>query len=225
MKTNEELQKDVMEELKWESALAKVASQIGVTANDGVITLTGRVESYSEKLAAEKAAQRVSGVKVVAEDIKVIIQGISERTDTDIAIAVKNALKWHTQVDEDHIEIKVEKGWVYLDGNVEWDYQKKAAESAIENLVGVHGVINRIEIKNSINVKDIKTKISRAFHRSATLDAGNITIEISEAQVTLRGKVKSLAEKKEAENAVWASPGVNVLVNKIEVDINRIEYA
>jgi len=218
MKTNQELQKDVTDELKWEPLLAEVVSKIGVTVDDGVVTLSGRVNNYAQKLNAEQAAQRVAGVKVVAEDIEVVIPGKSELSDTDIALAVKNALKWHSAVNEDLIEIKVEDGWVYLDGTAEWEYQKKAAENAVIDIVGVARIINRISLKPTVNAKDVKSKIMAAFHRSATIDAGNISIETTGTKITLHGTVRSWAERKEAENAAWSAPGVTDVVNEIKID-------
>ena len=218
MKTNQELQKDVLEELKWEPSLAEVISKIGVAVDDGVVTLTGRVHSYHQKISAEQAAQRVAGVKVVAEDIEVVIPGKSEKSDTDIAIAVKDALKWHSAVNEDLIEIKIENGWVYLDGTAEWDYQKKAAENAVKDIVGVVRVVNRISLKPLVNASDVKSKIMAAFHRSATIDAGNISIEAAGTKVILRGMVRSWIEKKEAENAAWSAPGVTEVENLISID-------
>jgi osmotically-inducible protein OsmY len=218
MKTNQELQKDVIDELKWEPLLAEVVYQIGVTVDDGVVTLSGRVNNYAQKLNAEQAAQRVAGVKVVAEDIEVVIPGKSELSDTDIAIQVKNALKWHSAVNEDLIEIKVDDGWVYLDGTAEWEYQKKAAENAVKDIVGVARIINRISLKPTVNAKDVKSKIMAAFHRSATIDAGNISIETTGTKITLRGTVRSWAERKEAENAAWSAPGVTDVVNEIKID-------
>lgn len=218
MKTNQELQKDVLEELKWEPSLADVVSQIGVIVNDGVVTLSGRVNNYNQKINAEQAAQRVAGVQVVAEDIEVVIPGKHEQSDTDIAIAVKDALKWHSAVNEDLIEIKVEDGWVYLDGTAEWEYQKKAAENAVKDIVGVARVINRITLKPAVNPKDVKSKIMAAFQRSATIDAGNISVETIGSRVTLHGVVRSWSEKKEAENAAWSAPGVTEVINEIKID-------
>lgn len=218
MKTNEELQRDVLEEIKWDPMLTEIASQIGVMANEGVVTLSGRVYNYNQKISAEQAAQRVAGVKVVAEDIEVMIPQNKQLSDTDIAIAVNNALKWHSAVNEDLIEIKVENGWVYLDGFAEWDYQKKAAENAVKDIAGVTKVINRISLKPMVNPKDIKSKIVAAFHRSATIDASNITIEVLGSKVVLRGVVRSWSEKQEAERAVWSAPGVTLVENEISID-------
>lgn len=219
MKTNEELRKDVVEEINWEPMLRDVASQIGVTANEGVITLSGLVNTYSQKLAAEQAAQRVAGVAVVAVDLEVKIIGKHQKSDIEIAAVVKDALKWNTAVKEDMIEVKVDDGWVYLDGTAQWEYQKRAAEYAVRDLMGVRGVTNRITVKTQvIDAKDIKSKISAAFHRSATVDSSNIILEVHGSRLTLRGKVRSWTEKKDAENAAWASPGVMVVDNKIEID-------
>src|SRR5512134_1333543 len=148
MKTNEELRNDVMEEIKWNPELRNVATEIGVAAKDGVITLSGVVDSYWKKVSAEKAAQKVSGVKVVACDIEVKVGFIGKRTDTEIAEAVGNALRWNTAVIDDKIEIKVDNGWVYLDGKVNWEYEKRYAQESVEDLVGVRGVTNNITIQS-----------------------------------------------------------------------------
>jgi osmotically-inducible protein OsmY len=219
MKTNEELRQDVVDELKWEPLLREVATQIGVVADDGVITLSGMVNTYSQKLAAEQAAQRVAGVSVVAVDIEVKISGPHVRTDIEIAKAIKDTLKWNVEVKEDLIEIKVDNGWVYLDGTAEWEYLRRAAEYSAKEIMGVRGITNRILVKSKVlDAKEIKSKISAALHRSATVDSSNIVLEIHGSRVTLRGKVRSWAERKDAENAAWASPGVMVVDNKIEID-------
>jgi len=219
MKTDKELQLDVMEEIKWDPQLKDIATEIGVTAKDGVVTLSGYVGNYLNKLAAERAAQRVSGVKVVAIDIEVKTPPSSSKSDTEIAEAIKNALSWHSAVNEDLIEVMVDNGWVYLDGTVEWDYMKKAAENAIAGLLGVRGVTNRIQVSSkNISVQDIKRKINTTFHRSATIDASNIQVNVIGNHVKLTGKVRTWAERTDAENAVWSTPGVVVVDNKIEVD-------
>ncbi|MFZ6014340.1 MAG: BON domain-containing protein [Bacteroidota bacterium] len=220
MKTNEELRKDVMDEIKWDPELRNVATEIGVATKDGVVTLSGRVDTYWKKLSAEKAAQRVLGVKVVASDIEIKVSTTGTRTDTEIAEAVSNALRWNSAVNEDKIEVKVDNGWVYLEGTVDFEYEKRYAQDCVEDLVGVRGVSNNITIKaKPIDTKDILHKISAAFHRSATVDSSSIKIETSVGKVTLRGKVRSWAEKKEAENIAWAAPGVMSVDNKIEIDV------
>ncbi len=216
MKTNTEIQKDVMEELQWEPILN--ASEIGVAVKDGVVTLSGVVDSYSKKLAAEKAAKRVSGVKAIAEDIEVRFSSSFSKRDSDIASAVLDALKWHSAVQENKIKIEVEDGWVTLDGEVEWEYQKTAAATAIENLLGVRGVTNLIKITPKLSTSDIKRKISAAFHRSATVDAQRVDVETIGSKVILKGKVSSWSDKEDAENTAWSAPGVTTVENKIEVD-------
>jgi osmotically-inducible protein OsmY len=219
MKTNEELRKDVVDELGWEPLLRDVKSQIGVAADDGVVTLSGLVDTYSQKMAAEQAAQRVAGVAVVAVDLEVKIKGLHQRKDIEIAKVIKDTLKWNVEVQEDLIEVKVDNGWVYLDGTAEWEYQRRAAEYSIKEIVGVRGITNRILVKSIVlDAKDIKSKISAAFHRSATVDSSNIVLEIHGSTVTLRGKVRSWAERRDAEKAAWSSPGVMVVENKIEID-------
>ncbi|CAD5265571.1 MULTISPECIES: BON domain-containing protein [unclassified Imperialibacter] len=219
MKTNEELQKDVMEELKWDPLLRDVASQIGVTANEGVVTLSGLVDTYSKKLAAERAAQRVTGVNVVAVDLEVKIEAMHVKTDIEIADAINNALKWHSALKNEQIEVKVDNGWVYLTGFTYWDYERRATANAVRNLIGVKGVTNNIMLKSqTIDPKQIKGKIAAAFHRSATVDSSNLHVNVSGNHVTLSGKVRSWAEKREAEKVAWSSPGVTRVDNEIEID-------
>lgn len=219
MKTNAELQKDVMEELKYDPQLNDIATEIGVSAKDGVVTISGLVDTYLKKIAIENAVQRVAGVKVVAVDIEVKTPPSLAKTDIEIAQAVKNALTWHSAVNEDLIEIKVDNGWVYLDGVVEWDYMKKAAEKAISDLLGVRGVTNKITVKSkAIDPIDIKRRITAALHRSATIDASNIFVQLIGNKVTLSGKVRTWAERNDAEDAAWSLPGIIHVENKIEID-------
>jgi len=221
MKNDIQIQKDVMEELKWDPFLN--ASEIGVAVKNGVVTLSGQVDSFSKKLTAEKAAKKVVGVKAVAEDIQVGISPVFRKTDTEIAEAVLNALKWHSAVQEEKIKIKVEDGNVRLDGQVEWDFQRNNAKTAIENLTGVRSVLNLITVKPKATSSDIQQKISSAFHRSATIDAEKITAEVSGSKVILYGKVRSIAEKEDAETAAWNAPGITSVENKLEIE--ELEYA
>ncbi len=221
MKSDLQIQRDVMDELKWEPYLN--ASQIGVAVNNGIVTLSGQVDSYSKKLSAKKAAKRVSGVKAIAEDIQIGVSPAFRKTDTEIAEAILSALKWHSALQEEKIKIKVEDGIVKLEGEVEWEYQRNNAKVAIENLTGVRSVINLITVKAKISPTDIQQKISAAFHRSATIDAEKIQSEVVGNKVTLRGKVRSFAEKEDAENAAWAAPGITSVENKLQIEVP--EYA
>lgn len=219
MKTDVELRNDVMEEIRWDPILGKEATQIGVAAHDGVVTLSGQVETYSKKLAAERAAQRVLGVKVVAVDLEVTLLKNGTRSDTDIANAVKNALKWHSLVNEDMVEVKVDNGWVFLTGTAEWEYQKKAAQYAVQDLIGVRGVKNDIVVKSkTVDTAEIKRKIASSFHRHATIDSSSVEVMVSGSRVTLKGKVRSYAEKRDAEDVAWSIQGVLVVDNKLEID-------
>ncbi|TAL57734.1 MAG: BON domain-containing protein [Bacteroidetes bacterium] len=222
MKTDAEIQKDVMEELRWEPLLN--ASEIGVAVKNGIVTLSGTVDTYGKKVAAEDAAKSVMGVKAVAEDIQVKLSSSGKRNDTEIAEAVMNALKWHSAVREDKIKVKVEDGWVTLEGEADWEFQRSAARSMVEDLTGVIGIINNIRIKPSVVANDIKKRINSAFHRSATVDSEKINLEVVGSKVILTGKVRSYAEKRDAENAAWLAPGINKIENKLQIDTEVFAY-
>jgi osmotically-inducible protein OsmY len=216
MKSDLQIQKDVMEELKWDPLLQ--ASEIGVSVKNGIVTLSGQVDSYSKKLAAERNARRISGVKAIAEDIQIGVSPVFRKTDAEIAAAVVDALKWHSCVQEEKVKIKVEDGHVRLDGEVDWDYQRTSAKSAIENLAGVKSVLNLIRIKPGASLQDVKVKISAALHRAATVDASRIRVDVTGSKVILHGNVRSFAEKQDAETAAWNAPGVTSVESHLNIE-------
>ncbi len=216
MKTDLQLQRDVLDELKFEPSIRE--AEIGIAAKDGVVTLTGFVDSYAEKFSAERTAERVSGVKAVADEIKVKLPGLYQRSDTDIAHTVVNALRLDIQVPDDRLKAAVNDGWIDLEGQVEWQYQKRAAEGAVRNLTGVKGVTNLITVKpKNVSTYEVGQKIKDSLRRHAERDADKITIEAKDGRVTLRGIVSSFAERQDAERAAWQAPGVTNVDDMIAV--------
>jgi osmotically-inducible protein OsmY len=210
------LQDEVLKELRFDPRLD--ASKIGVTVTpNGVVTLTGTVSTYMEKLAAEEAAKRVHGVRAVANDIEVVISGAGRRTDTEIAESALNAVKARS-APLDSIKVIVKNGWVTLEGEVDYYFQKQEAERAIAPLAGVKGVTNNIRVRpRPVNQEEIKKQIEEALVRSARLDAQNITVRIEGSKAILEGSVRSWAEREEAENAAWAVPGILEVENNLRI--------
>ncbi len=211
-KTDAEVKTDVDNEFLWDPRVN--SSNINVSVDDGIVTLNGTVPHYFEKKSAEHAAQRVGGVKAVADVLEV--KGVFDKSDEDIATVALNALKWNYSVPED-IKLTVEKGWITLDGEVEWDYQRHAAKDAISDLLGVVGVSNNIKIKSKIQKDDIKTRIEDALKRSAESEGKKIKVSVLADKVILSGNVHSYAESEDARFAAWMAPGVMSVDNNLKI--------
>jgi len=214
-RTDVQIQADVLAELKYEPRVQP--NEIGVAVKDGVVTLTGSVDSYGKKWGAEEAAHRVKGVKAVANDIEVRLPSSAERTDADLAAAAVRALEWDALINVEQLDVTVSKGWVTLKGSVGWQFQKDDAERVVRRLTGVKGVSNLITVRSSINPSDLKQTIEKALVRSAETDAQGISVEVDGSKVVLKGTVRSWAERREAERAAWAAPGVLSVDNRIAI--------
>jgi osmotically-inducible protein OsmY len=214
IRRDELIQQDVLAELKWDARVQP--NEIGVSVKDGIVTLTGWVDSFLKKWSAEEAALRVKGVKAVANDLEVRLT--TQQTDPDIAAAALRALEWDAGLPPGKIQLMVSKGWVTLKGEVEWQFQREDAEKVIRRISGVKGVTNLIIIKPGVSAIDLKKKIQEALIRSAQLDAEKITVEIQGSKAILRGTVRSWAERQEAERAAWSAPGITSVDNRIMLE-------
>lgn len=215
MKIDAQLKKDVTAELEWDPSIN--ASHVGVAADNGVVTLTGHLSTFAEKYAIERAVQRVEGVKAIAVELDVKLEPGHKRSDSEIATAVESGLLWHALVPAERLQVKVEKGWVTLKGEVDWEYQRQSAEKAVRNLTGVVGVSNSITLKPSVTPARVADRIREAMARHAEREAKHIEVMVSGSAVTLRGAVDSWAERNAAFGAAWSAPGVLSVVNEIKV--------
>jgi osmotically-inducible protein OsmY len=215
MKTDAQLQQDIISELKWLPSIH--ASTIGVEVKEGIVTLAGHVESYSEKWDAERAAQRVSGVKALAVEMDVKLPGSHERNDADIARAAEQALHWTKYWKHDSVKVMVERGWVTLSGIVEWDYQRRSAGWSVKNLIGVVGVSNQIVIRPTVTSDSIKADIEAALNRRTNSDSNNISVNVIGDHVTINGSVNSWSERELVMHSAWGTPGVRDVVNNMSI--------
>lgn len=215
MKTDNDLKRDVTAELAWDPAVK--ATAIGVAVKDGVVTLTGHLETFAEKHAAERALRRVVGVKAIALELDVKLSPDHKRSDTDIAAGAGEALKWNTLVPSEDIRLTVDHGWVTLQGEAEWDYQRRGAETAIRPLMGVVGISNEIALRAKPKAADLSRKIEDALTRQALSEAKQIQVAVDGTTVTLSGKVHSWHECEAVQSVAWAAPGVHAVINELRV--------
>lgn len=215
MKADKQLRTNVLEALADDPSID--AGRIGVAVENGIVTLTGEVHSYPERWTAERIARRIAGVRGIVEEVAVNLPEHHQRTDTDIAEAALQALRWDVNVPHESIQIKIERGWITLTGEVKWNFQRTHAGAAVRNLIGVKGVSNLITLATAADASDVRERIERAFQRTARLEAEHIKVEIDHGDVTLRGNVATWTERETAEETVLAAPGVAKVTNLITV--------
>lgn len=218
MLTDAKIHRAIFDELRWDPRVRD--AEIGVAVKDGVATLSGQVNTFAQKFAADRAAERVAGVRAIADEIKVRLAASDERSDTDIAHAAANALRWDTEVPDERIVVRVDSGRIWLDGEVEWQFEKRATERAVRYLAGVKEVTNAIAVKPSLaSPSEVTRRIKEALMRGARFDADRIVVEARDGKVTLRGTVRSYAERTEAERAAWSAPGVTEVEDRIQIAV------
>ena len=216
MKSDIQVQREVLDELRFDPSID--ANDVGVTVHEGVVTLGGKVNSYAERDAAQRAAHRVAGVKAVANELEVLVPGTDRRDDTDIATAALNALAWNQNVPPDRVTLTVRDGWITLEGAVSWHFQREAAFNTVAHIRGVHGVTNSIVVHPAVTPRQVTESVEAALQRRALRDAAQVQVETVGGKVILRGTVRTWAEREDAERAAWSAPGVESLESYLEIE-------
>ncbi len=216
MKTDTELQKDILEELSWDPLIPEAS--VGVAVAEGVVTLTGHLETYAEKVAVTHAVDRVAGVKAVAVELEVVPAGLHPSSDTEIASALEHALSWNSSVPRGRIKVMVEKGWVTLTGEVDWNFQRQACEHVARPLRGIVGITNNIRLKPVSVPVSISSRIEAALIRQVLREAKRINVSVDGNVVTLKGHVHSWAERNAVEGVAWSAPGINRVNSQLTVE-------
>jgi osmotically-inducible protein OsmY len=213
VKTDWQLKRDVMDELAWDPAIS--ANAIGVAVKDGVVTVSGHLDTFAEKVAVQRAVRRVTGVRAIAIELDVKLAPQHKRSDTEIAAAAEHALRWNTMIPAAKVRVTVEQGWVQLNGEVEWDYQRQAAFKAVRSLTGVVGVSNEITLGQRTTPADLAQRIQDALERQALREANRVQVTVADGTVTLQGNVHSSQERDAVQGAAWSAPGVRSVVNQL----------